>query len=315
MERQPSHAAAVYWFRMTPLLALALAVAEFDGRWNITPEQEGRKRVWWLEVKASGTPAISGNFVGAPGGQVDAIPNIKIEGNELIWVFDRSGDKRTYRARIAGGALKGAMEIAGQPDKKISFSGKRAPILKEIDDANWKAGTPVELFNGKDMSGWGPAAPGRKLDWFVENGAMKNRDKAADITTAARFWNFDLHIEYKVAQHSNSGVGLRGRYEVQIFGDHGEQPSKHGNGALYSRIVPTMNATKAPAEWQTFDIRLIGRQVTVVLNGKTLIDHKTIDGFTAMATDVNEDQPGPLTLQGDHGPVEFRKITVTPLHR
>jgi len=102
---------------------------------------------------------------------------------------------------------------------------------------------------------------------------------------------------------------------VQIFGDYGEPPSGHGNGALYSRIAPSVNATRPPSEWQTFDIRLIGRQLTVVLNGKTIHDKVTVEGLTAMATDPDEDKPGPLTLQGDHGPVEFRKITVTPLSR
>jgi hypothetical protein len=294
---------------------LSASVAELNGRWNIIPQREARNRVWWLEVKGAGTNMVSGKFTGAPGGQVDAIPNIKVEGEELVWVFDLNKEHRTYHARVVKGMLQGTMELAGQPDKNLSFTGKRAPLLKEIDDDKWKKGKPVELFNGKDMTGWSPSAPGRKLEWYVENGSMKNKDKAADIVSGAKFWNFDLHIEYKVAQQSNSGVGLRARYEVQIFGDHGEPSSQHGNGALYSRIVPTLNATKAPGEWQTFDIRLIGRQVTVVLNGKAVIDHKTIDGFTAMATDANEDQPGPLSLQGDHGPVEFRKITVTPLTR
>jgi hypothetical protein len=82
---------------------------------------------------------------------------------------------------------------------------------------------------------------------------------------------------------------------------------------LYSRIVPSENASKPAGEWQTFDIRLVGRDVTVVLNGKTIIDHKTIEGFTAVATDIDEAAPGPITLQGDHGAVEFRKIVLIPL--
>jgi len=144
---------------------------------------------------------------------------------------------------------------------------------------------------------------------------MKNNDGAGDITSTGKFWNFDLRVEFRVAQKSNGGIGLRGRYEVQIYGDHGEPPTLHGNGALYSLIVPAVNATRPPGEWQVFEIRLVGRQVSVVLNGKTLIDKREIEGFTAMVTDPNEDQPGPLTLQGDHGPVEFRKITVWPLEK
>ena len=180
-------------------------------------------------------------------------------------------------------------------------------------DGSVKPTARVELFNGKDMTGWSPRSPGRPMEWYVENGAMKNKNKASDIASSAKFYNFKLHIEFKVAQNSNSGVGLRARYEVQIYGDYGQPPSVHGNGALYSRVPPKLNATLPPDQWQTYDITLIGRDLTVVLNGKTLQDHIEVEGLTAMATDAEEAAPGPLTLQGDHGPVEFRKITVTEL--
>jgi hypothetical protein len=255
---------------------------------------------------------------------MDVIPRIELNGDELVWIFervyrrnteDRQKAKGVYRARVANGRLTGSFEVEGRPGTSVNFTGVRAPVLQEIDDGKWKRGGPVELFNGKDMAGWECRVPNRGMEWSVENGVMKNGKGAADITSTQKFWNYDLHIEFRLAQHSNSGVGLRARYEVQIFGDYGEKPSTHSNGALYSRIVPSTNASKPPMEWQVFDIRLIGRQVTVKLNGTTIIDRKEIEGFTAMATDANEDQPGPLTLQGDHGPVEFRKITITPLTR
>ena len=108
---------------------------------------------------------------------------------------------------------------------------------------------------------------------------------------------------------------MRGRYEVQILEDYGKPPDTHGNGALYSRILPTSNASKPAGEWQTFDITLAGNMVTIVLNGTKIIDNKEIDGLTAIASDPNEGEPGPIQLQGDHGPVEFRKVTLTPLLR
>ena len=110
-------------------------------------------------------------------------------------------------------------------------------------------------------------------------------------------------------------MGLRGRYEVQIFDDHGQPPDVHGNGAVYSRLRPSVNASKPAGEWQTFDITLIGREVTVVLNGVTIINRKQIDGLCGLATDPYEDRPGSVTLQGDHGPIEFRNLVVTPLVR
>ncbi|MBX5496713.1 MAG: DUF1080 domain-containing protein, partial [Bryobacteraceae bacterium] len=85
------------------------------------------------------------------------------------------------------------------------------------------------------------------------------------------------------------------------------------NGALYSRIVPRVNASKPAGEWQTYDIRVVGRDLTVILNGQKIIDRQEIEGLTAIASNPYEDQPGPLVLQGDHGPVEFRKIVLTPL--
>ena len=294
-------------------------VADFNGRWNLRPGNDPRGRVWWLEVTGAGTPAMKGRFVGAPGGQMDEIPVIRLEGNELVWEFERAygrGDDRrskgVYRARIDGGKLMGHFEVAGRPGR-TDFSGKRAPVIKDKDDGSWKPDKPVELFNGKNLSGWVSRIPGREIEWDVKNGILVNRERAADIMSEAKFWNFKLHAEYRVGKGSNSGIGLRGRYEVQILEDYGKPVSGHSNGAIYSRIPPSVNASKPAGEWQTFDITLIGRDAIVVLNGKTVVDRREIEGLTAMAHDPDEDQPGPLSLQGDHGVVEFRKITVTPL--
>ena len=288
------------------LLAISLQAANFDGRWILSVKGEPRGRVWWLKVDGA-----KGEFVGAPGGQLDAIPKLTFEGDELRWEFD----KNHYRAHLDGARLVGSLEVDGQTRR--TFSGLRAPEIKDVDDGKWLKQKPVDLFNGRDLAGWRVTVPDRSLDeWKVDGSALKNgAGKAPDIASDRKFWNFDLHLEFRVAHHSNSGVGLRGRYEVQIYGDRGEPPSKHSNGALYSRIAPAVNATLPPEAWQTFDIRFIGRQVTVKLNGKTLIAKRDVEGYTAMATDPNEDQPGPIMLQGDHGPVEFRKVTVTPLIR
>jgi hypothetical protein len=303
---------------------LAATATDFNGRWNLTVANDPRGRAWWLEITGAGTPNLAGKFVGAPGGQLDHIPSLKIEHGELHWWFERayvagaSGrDKQRahYRARLDNGRLLGSLEVPGYPQAGRTFTGVRAPLITDVDDGSWKPAAPVELFNGKDTSGWECRVPGRTLDWFVDNGILKNRPGAADITSTARFWNFKLHVEFRYNARSNSGIGLRGRYEVQIYDDYLQPPSLHGNGALYSRKAPAINASRPPGEWQTFDITLIGRQLTVILNGQTVIDKFEVEGLTAMATDANEDQPGPITLQGDHGPVEFRKITLTPLLR
>jgi hypothetical protein len=186
-------------------------------------------------------------------------------------------------------------------------------MVPDKDDGTWREGKPVALLNGKDLAGWRGVEPNRQLGWTVKDGILASTGRTANLMSEQKFWNFTLHVEYRLSEHSNSGIGLRGRYEVQIVDDYGRQPNTHSNGSLYSRIAPAVNATKAPGEWQTYDIRLVGRQVTVVLNGRTLIDKGEVEGLTAIAIDAHEAEPGPIYLQGDHGPVEFRNIVVTPL--
>ena len=173
----------------------------------------------------------------------------------------------------------------------------------------------MELFNGKDLNNWAAMVPGKELGWKIEDGIMKNVAGANNLVSAEKFWNFELHCEFKIGAGSNGGLGLRGRYEIQIVDDFGKPAGSHGTGALYSRIAPSVNASKAPGEWQSYDIRLVGRIVTVTVNGQKAIDKGIVEGLTAMAHDWDESAPGPISVQGDHGPVEIRKLTVTPLGR
>ncbi len=287
---------------------------EFNGRWDITVFDEAKRRAWWLEVEGAGTPQISGKFVGAPGGQLDPIPQIGIDGKgELKFVFKHKYKNAdgVFRATVSKGKLDGSFQIEGDPNK-VHWVGVRAPKLHE-EAKKWHDGDPVELVNHADLLGWKPLDPANRAVWSVKNGNLVNSPGASDLVSDKKFWNFKLHAEYRIGAKSNSGIGLRGRYEVQIMDDHGQPPSVHGNGALYGRIAPVINASKEPGQWQSFDITLIGNDVTVVLNDAKIIDRKAIDGLTAIAIDPNEDAPGPIVLQGDHGPVEFRKVIVTPL--
>jgi hypothetical protein len=301
-----------------PILA---ADAQFNGRWDIQVQDEARGRAWWLEVTGAGTPSLKGRFVGFPGGDMNEIETLSIKDGVLRFSFHRAGRPGKkggepihldYRARLQGDKLLGVME---SPQRTVKWVGMRAPEIRETDDGSWREGKPIALFNGKDLSGWRAVTPSGTAGWSVENGALKSTGGAANLQTEGKFWNFILHVEYRVAERSNSGIGLRGRYEVQVLEDYGRPPNTHTNGALYSRIVPNENASKPAGEWQTYDIRLVGRQVTIVLNGKKIIDKGLIEGLTAMASDPHEGQPGPISLQGDHGPVEFRKIVLTPLVR
>jgi hypothetical protein len=294
------------------------AGTDLNGRWTIKPVNETRNRAWWLEVENAGTPNLKGRFVGFPGGDMNTIEQMKIENGDLVFTFTREPrGKQTqrihqeYHVRTKGkDRLEGWM-TSGR--SKLEFVGWRAPVIKEKDDGSWREGKPVELFNGNDLSGWLPMVSGQELGWSVKNGLLTNVARANNLVSEKKFWNFLLHVEYRIEKGSNSGIGLRGRYEVQILDDYGRPPNSHGNGALYSRILPTANASRPPGEWQTFDIRLVGRDVTVVLNGQKIIDKQVIEGLTAVANDPHEAEPGPFSIQGDHGVVEIRKFTVTPL--
>lgn len=303
--------------------------AEFNGRWNITVPQESRSRAWWLEIEGAGTRQLRGRFVGAPGGGLYDIPEISIAGGELIFAFTRRyslpGEKAaygqvperraTYRARLEGGRLVGSFEVDGHPETRLEWVGERAPEIADKDDGSWREGAPVELFNGRDLAGWQPMIPGRELGWSVQDGILTNADNANNLVSDRKFWNFKLHAEYRLVPGSNSGIGLRGRYEIQILDDFGRPPSVQSHGAVYSRIAPAVNASKPAGEWQTLDVTLIGRDVTVVLNGTKVIDKGVIEGLTAMGHDPHEDQPGPISIQGDHRRVEIRRLVVTPLEK
>ncbi len=301
-------------------VSLVGADGDFDGRWNIEVPKEARKRVWWLEVTGAGTGQVKGRFVGSPGGDMNDIPEIAVKDGELRFAFNKAysrkggpNQKGVYTAKVVKGELIGKFMVEGKAATELMFTGHRAPAIKDKDNGKWKAGKPVALFNGKDLAGWSPMIPGQALGWAVKDGIMVNQARTNNLVSDHKFWNFKLHAEFRIGKGSNGGFGLRGRYEIQIVDDFGDAPDTHGTGALYSRIKPSKNASKAPGEWNIYDVTLIGRQVTVVVNGETVIKKGEVEGLTAMAHDWNEALPGPISVQGDHGQVEIRKLVITPL--
>ncbi len=297
------------------------ADADFNGRWLIEPAGEGPSRVGWLEVLGAGSDAVTGAAVGLqPGGQLDPIADARVRDGALMFHVERPVGRGADRkiqssvttAKLIGGKLQGVTERNGS---EMRWTGHRAPEIADRDDGSWVEGEPVVLFDGRGREAWTTLHPGREGEWSVADGALVNSKNADELVSKEKFWNFRLLVEYAVDAGSNSGVGLRGRYEIQIYDDLGQPPTKSGNGALYSRKAADVNASRAAGERQTFEITLIGRDLTVLLNGKRIHDKVDVHGLTAMATDWREDQPGPITLQGDHGPVKFYRIVATPLQR
>jgi hypothetical protein len=169
----------------------------------------------------------------------------------------------------------------------------------------------VQLFNGKDLSGWHPSDP--KLPaWKVENGILVSPGRGAELISDSKFQDFKLHLEFNCARGSNSGVYLRGRYEVQIEDDPAPEGPSMRTGGVYGFLAPSPEQPRRPGEWQSYDITLVGRTVTIAQNGHTIIDHQEIPGITGGALDSHEGLPGPLYLQGSEaGHVSFRNIVIT----
>ena len=293
---------------------------QFNGRWDISVNGLSSPRGWWLEVSGAGTSVLRGKFVGAPVGQVDEIPKLSISDGELRFALqnryrrERGLEMGLYWARFEDGKLKGTFEIEGDPSSYLEWTGVRAAQLPDKDDPLlWKKGDAVVLFDGHDLTGWQTVGSVRTLGWTVKDGILTNGIGNTNLVSEKKFLNFALDVDFRLGPRSNSGVALRGRYEVQLADDPDRPPSNKSSGAILGRIAPILNAARLAGDWQTLSVRLVGRQVTVFLNGTRAIDRQIIDGPTDVALDTNEGDPGPILLQGDRGPVSFRKIVVYPL--
>jgi hypothetical protein len=171
----------------------------------------------------------------------------------------------------------------------------------------------VQLFNGKDLTGWTPDKPNAQPQWTVVDGTLVSPGHGPELINASKFRDFKLHLEFNCGKGANSGVYLRGRYEVQIEDNSIQEPPSHHTGGVYGFIAPNPEQPRKPGAWQSFDITLVGRTITVAQNGTTIIDHQEIPGITGGALDSHEELPGPIYLQGsEDGHVAYRNIVLTP---
>ena len=280
-----------------------------EGRWDLTVDQGYRIAPSWLEVRHSGHTMLTGHFVG-DGGSARPISKVNVEGNKVYFSippqWESEANDMVFEATLENDKLTGVITTPG--GRKWSFTGERAPLLLSNKVTAW--GKPVVLFNGKNTDGW--YASGKKNQWIAENGMLRSPSSGSNLITNSKFNDFKLHIEFRYPEGSNSGVYLRGRYEIQVCDTRGPEPAKDSLGAIYGFIIPNRPAWKNPGEWQTLDVTLVGRIVTVVLNGKTIIAEQPIPGITGGALDSKEGEPGPIMLQGDHGPIDYRNIIITP---
>ena len=310
---------------------------EFLGQWTL---DIAGGWVGWLEVRQSESN-LTGDLLWK-WGSVTPVDTMFIasgnylvaaRGNNVMYSFTPEGKAEKHRVSNEwvevirdGDKIAGKM-ISPRPDGKgvdtVAFTGVKLPTVPSAPDlTKVKYGKPEVLFNGKDLTGWKLIDEKLKNGFSVAKGilitdpAQKEGEpyiEYGNLRTIKEFEDFNLKIEVNVPQGSNSGVYLRGMYEIQVLDSYKKPLDSHNMGAVYSRVRPTVNAEKPAGEWQSLDITLCDRHVTVILNGTKIIDNQPVFGPTGGALKSDVFAPGPIFLQGDHGKVSFRNIVLTPI--
>jgi hypothetical protein len=294
--------------------AISASIKPFLGRWDLTLKAPDREYPSWLEISQDGG-GLKANFV-SRWGNARPLPKVEISNGTLTFVSPKGEEERPddmlFTGKLNGKALFGA--TTGQDGTPWIWTGERAPSLKRITTPKW--GTPITLFNGEDLSGWKADKANPAKSWSVVNETLVSPGNGPELINDSKFEDFKLHIEFNCGSDSNSGIYLRGRYEVQVETNSAQEPPSHHTGGVYGFLSPTPEQPRKTGEWQTFDITLIGRTVTIVQNGQTIIDHQEIPGITGGALDSHESLPGPIYLQGgENGHVAFRNIVLTPAEK
>ncbi len=325
------------------LISLVLPLASFSqgdnnpflGRWALFLPGDG---AGWLEIRQE-KGYLDGDILWY-GGSVVPVSSVVMDNDKLVItrsnnvVRKRDAEGNPVRTQIhttwiecvmVNDEMIGSVVSPGRDGNLTTsyFEGKRIPALPQAPDLSaLKFGKAITLFNGKDLSGWSLINPNQKNGFSVTDGAMVNNPvqpgdgshiSYGNLRTDMEFKDFNLKIEVNVPEGSNSGIYLRGIYEVQVLDSYQKPLDSHNMGAIYSRITPSENAEKPAGEWQSLDITLCDRHVTIVLNGTKIIDNKPLYGVTGGALTADEFIPGPIYLQGDHGKVSYRNVVLRPI--
>src|SRR5260370_29578937 len=289
----------------------AAAAKPFLGRWDLTLKAADLEYPSWLEIRLEDRK-LAAQMVGR-WGNARPLPKVEISQGEVTFVSPKEEEATptdwVFVGKVNGTTLSGS--VTGPKGGPWTWAGLPAPLLQAKSRPKW--GKPVSLFNGKDLTGWNMSDPNATTVWKVENATLGSPGHGPEIIHEQNFQDFKLHVEFNCGANANSGVYVRGRYEVQIEDNSIEEPPSHHTGGVYGFIAPSPELPRKPGEWQSFDITLIGRTITVVQNGKTIIDNQEVPGITGGALDSHEELPGPIYLQGsEDNHVAFRNIVITP---
>lgn len=310
-------------------------IDDYLGRWALTIPGGG---AGWLEVRRENGWYDASILWG--GGSVVPVSSVFFQDNALYVTRTREVKRKDASGKVVRTQQFTEMIFAkldgeellcthsnprddGTALNRATFSGKRIPPLPPAPDlAKVKFGDPIALFNGKDLTGWRLVEPNAANGWRANDGVLINRPEQkqgrprksyGNLRTDREFEDFNLTLEVNVPKNGNSGIYLRGIYEVQVADTYGRPLDSHNMGAIYSRITPTVAAEKPAGEWQSLDITLVSRHVTVILNGRKIIDNQPLPGCTGGALWSDEFRPGPIYLQGDHEAVDYRNIVIKPV--
>jgi hypothetical protein len=299
------------------------AEASFEGSWKWTMQRNGQERTRTLKIKKEGDK-LTGKILADE--REREVKDLKVEGDQISFQYEieRNGNTTTvkYSGKREGDAIKGTVQFGDTPrpwEARLEAAAAAAPAPAAAKAAPEAAGADgwTQLIHGKTPaeSGWKlrkEPSEGHKNGWTLDGGVLKNSAPSIDILTEKTWKDFDLHVEFKVPKGSNSGVYLRGCYEVQVEDTAGKDITKTICGAIYGQQAPSVNAALPAGEWQSFDITLVGNKVTVVHNGKKVVDGFELKENTGGNLGLKHGDPGPIMLQGDHGNVEYRNIKIRP---
>jgi 3-keto-disaccharide hydrolase len=289
----------------------AASLKAFEGRWDLSIKSPQGELPSWINVsEEQGQPKVL--MVGVSD-HATPLAQVSFQNGELDFLSPKGeegfSEDMQFKGKLEGDELTGT--VSGPGGTSWSWTGSRAPSLQRSGEPKW--GKPVRLFNGENLDGWTFKDPSRSSVWKVEHGVLVREGTGSDIITKDKFEDFKLHLQFKCGPMSNSGIYLRGRYEVQIETDSASEPPSHHTGGVYGFLAPQPELPREPGVWRTFDITLLGRTVTVVEDGKTIIQQQEIPGITGGALDSHEGEPGPIYLQGtEKGTVSFRDVVLTP---
>ncbi len=309
----------------------------FLGMWALTLDYDNN-RAGWLEVRQENGYLDAdllwrwGSVTPVEFTMITEQTLLLVQGRDVVKKIAGKADRKLHPIQWFQVTKRGENQIEGIanfPDRDgigmetVSFTGKRIPTEGEAPKLKKSMfGDPVKLFNGTDLEGWELAETTATNGWKAKDGVLVNHPVQTpgeahitygNLRTTDTFEDFNLKLEVNVPEGSNSGVYLRGIYEVQVMDSYGKELDSHNMGGLYSRIAPSEAAEKPAGEWQKLDITLFKRYLTVILNGKTIIDNQPVKGVTGGALTSDQFSPGPILLQGDHGTVSYRNIVLTPI--